>query len=460
MGYRLGVSKHSRRRPALTNLASLEVPRRVLLSTGLISFFLLRALQFLIAGRYPATYPDSGTYRVETDGWLDFSLISAQSRPTVITAFFALLPTDPARVFSQWMLSTAAWLLLIAGVTLLFTKLWVAFIALVATWTIGLSFFALQWDSTILSESLSITTLVFSLGFLFWWWRTRKSVWAYLAIASLGLAALNRPNLWITLVGALVVIGVTARAFQQRRSQTLTMLGLVLLFLGLSLFQQRLNDANFSGEGGLDRIGWSYASMLSDESPIAPALIPSLIRSGIPACMIPQKPFTSEEGPINIVVGLQNSCPDGVAWVNEEFLIWYAGFLLNNPTIALAALGDLVGPSTQALPYGFNSQVEPPQAMKDLFNLQSPGAAWSLVVVSLTAGVVSLIALRRRSVKPVTIGLIALELSLIASWGMGVLLQVWDIHRTIVTNVVGINLVSLLLIAAVLDEFSSKSEQE
>jgi len=450
------VSKHSRSKAKLKDLPALDVNRRVLLLTGAISFFLIRLLQFLFAGRYPATYPDSGTYRVEGGGWLDFSLVSSQARPSVVTGFFALLPNDSARVFTQWLISTAAWVLVLIGVTLLFTRLWVAFLGALTTWTIGLSFFAIQWDSTILSESLSISALILGIGFLIWWWHTKKSIWAYLAVVALGLAALNRPNLWIVLIGAFLIVAICGRLLGQKRSQTFILLALTVVFLAVGLIQQRVNDSNFSGDSGLDRIGWSYTSMLSDESPVATALIPSLVRSGAPACMIPQKPFTSEDGPINIVNELQNSCPKGVVWVNEKFLIWYLGFLVNKPTVTINALGDLVGPSTQVLPYGLDSKVEPPQALRDLFNLQSLGGAWSLVIVSLTAALISFIAIGRRRLKPATIGFFILEVTLIASWAAGVLLQVWDLHRTIVTNVVGINLVALLLIASVLDNFADK----
>lgn len=456
MGYRLGVSKHSRRRPKVKKLAKLEVGRRVLLLTAGVTFLLLRVLQFLLAGRYPATYPDSDTYRVESGAWFDFSLVFAQARPALVTGFFALLPDDSTRVFVQWIISTTAWLVLLSGVVLLFKKMWVALLAATSTWVIGLSYYAIQWDSTILSESLSISALIFGLGFLIWWWATQTSSWAYLAIIAFGLSALNRPNLWLTLLGIFLIVAIVGKLIGQKRMQTFLMLGLTLLFLIAGLIQQQINDKNFSGEGDLDRIGWTYASMLSDESPIATALIPALVGSGAPACMIPRRPFTSENGPINLVNDLQNSCPKGVTWVNDNFLVWYAGFLVNKPIETLNALGDLVDPSTRVLPYGFDSKIEPPHALRDIFNLQNLGSAWSLLIVSLTAGLISLLALGLRRSNTATLGLLVIEIFLIASWAMGALLQVWDLHRTIVTNVIGVNLVAVLLIAAVLDNFASE----
>jgi hypothetical protein len=456
VGYRLGVSKHSRQRKTNRALAQLGIERRSLLLTAILSFLVLRLLQYLFAGQYPSTYPDSGTYRVEGGQWLDFSLVGSQARPAIVTTFFALLPNDSARVFTQWLIATLAWLVLIGGVTLLLKKLWVSLIATLGVWSIGLSYFALQWDGTILSESLSISTSVLGIGFLIWWWALKKSWLAFASVVALGLAALNRPNLWVTLVGLIAVLLVLAKTVGMSRVAKWSAVGLTVFFLALGLTQQRVNDANFAGEGGLDRIGWSYASMLSDESPLASQLIPSLIGSGIPNCMIPQKPFVSNDGPINIIVNLQNSCPKGVKWVNENFLSWYVGFLLSNPQRTVTALGDLVGPSSQALPYGLDSKIEPPQALKNLFTVQDPGSLWTLLVLSLTAAGVTLLSLKRMKTTFPLIGLVIMELAFIVSWASGVLLQVWDLHRTIVTNVVAFNILALLVIAAAIDSFSEK----
>jgi hypothetical protein len=172
--------------------------------------------------------------------------------------------------------------------------------------------------------------------------------------------------------------------------------------------------------------------------------------------MIPQKPFVSNDGPINIIVNLQNSCPKGVKWVNENFLSWYVGFLLSNPQRTVTALGDLVGPSSQALPYGLDSKIEPPQALKNLFTVQDPGSLWTLLVLSLTAAGVTLLSLKRMKTTFPLIGLVIMELAFIVSWASGVLLQVWDLHRTIVTNVVAFNILALLVIAAAIDSFSEK----
>jgi len=456
VGYRLGVSKHSRKRATSVFLGQLEIYRRVILFISTITFFVLRLLQFLFAGQYPATYPDSGTYRVEGGAWLDFSLVDAQARPTIVTAFFALLPDDSTRVLVQWLISTFAWLVLLSGTALIFQKLWVTFFAALGVWSVGLSFYVLQWDSTILSESLSITTSVLGIGLLVWWWATKKSWIAILAIVAFGLTALNRPNLWVVLAGLLIILLLLAKNVGLSGLVKWLAVGLTGVFLIAGLAQQRINDANFAGDDGLDRIGWSYASMLSDESPLASQLIPSLIGSGIPNCMIPQKPFVSEDGPINIVIGLQNSCPKGVRWVNENFLFWYIGFLASDPQRTLTALGDLVGPSSQALPYGFDSKIEPPQALKNLFTIQDPGSLWTLLVVSLTAAGVSLLASRRIRQTYVLIGLVIMELAFIVSWASGVLLQVWDLHRTIVTNVVALNVLAILVIAAAIDNVINK----
>lgn len=77
-------------------------------------------------------------------------------------------------------------------------------------------------------------------------------------------------------------------------------------------------------------------------------------------------------------------------------------------------------------------------------------------MVSLTAAGVSLLASRRIRQTYVLIGLVIMELAFIVSWASGVLLQVWDLHRTIVTNVVALNVLAILVIAAAIDNVINK----
>jgi hypothetical protein len=299
----------------------------------LAAFAVVRLLE--VATGSPTLYPDSVGYRVRGH-FLDFSLTSLGGRsvrPWGVTAWMALWPSDEAIVLAQTALAVLVWsalaLTVATGVRRPAARRLVVTVLLVLACTAQVA----SWDLAILSESVSISTGILTLAAAVRF--ARAPGWSR-AVPFL-LAALwftmTRPNVFPVLLMwavALLVVGLIRR-------QVLVGAVVAGLLVAISAYGYAYNlraDPAWeaSTQFGVSRTVVAYAYPISQNGPVAEAVIAALRRSDAPSCMIPATPRTvSDHGTTRWVQNTVRSCPGMQAWANAHWNHWWTSWLLNHP---------------------------------------------------------------------------------------------------------------------------------
>jgi hypothetical protein len=167
---------------------------------ALLAYAVVRATG--IMGRPAGRFPDS-------EGWLSLTWWGENTRLWPVPALFTIAGSDGARIATQFVLGTAAWVFL--ALTLAATSRFPRTIGL-ATLAVGLTPQVTRWDLAILSESLSITFTVAAVALTVRLVRGTGGLVPWIVVVSL--VGLTRPThvvVPVVIAAVCVVIAVRSR---------------------------------------------------------------------------------------------------------------------------------------------------------------------------------------------------------------------------------------------------------
>jgi hypothetical protein len=326
-----------------------------------------------VVGLRSYRYVDSIDYET-----LDFT--GGSRRPWVTPLLYHLVGDDPTRVFAQALLGAVCWSLLAAEVALHVTHTWARRLAVLAIALLGASTAVTNWDTTILSESLAISTTALAAAAFLRFGRVRTLAAALAAVAATFLWVFTRQNHLVLLglvVATVVVVLLVARRRTSRWDRPLAALaGGLVVVAALASFSygqnteiREFNLAMVIGQRVItdpERLAWFQDHGM----PLPPAAVPGQLI--FPEPLLDDDEFRT--------------------WVQEDGNRTYARFLLTHPWYALTEpLDDLVADKESWLdeprgddvmlatddPYGSTRQLVPEQLERLLFD---PGNSGTIVV--------------------------------------------------------------------------------
>lgn len=352
----------------------------------------------------PVRYNDSPGYVPGTGGDAagTVSLLGDAVRAWPTVVLYGLAGSDPSRVALQTAIALAAWSLLIWAFLARVRPL-VAAVAGGLLAVLALAPVAYQWNLLILSDSLSISLVLGGVALL----RLgvppgpRATLWTWLGLLALSLAGVSKLPATAILLAALVwCIARWARSgrlhdtISRPREATRANWGAiaaggaaaVLLVVYPVAVNSAIDRAWVEGEpGGTSRnaVNFYFLTATDINSGLSP--IPEASRAGAqglldraqaasdalvaalpddaPECL-GRAPFSGEPGPFDFREVQVRDCPDGVAWVQDRFVIWYATFLVTHPDYVADVLAYRLPVSLTAAPYtGYVSLVPPALAL-------------------------------------------------------------------------------------------------
>ena len=199
----------------------------------------------------------------------------------------------------------------------------------------------MQWNMVLMSESVSISFLVAGVaaGLRAIDSQTearspdrRTILWTLLSILMLGLSTLNRP----TYLFALLAVGGLIALALWRRNSSLVSGVLVISLTVLVSFYALLVNANIDKNWGVSRSTTHYLYLTSvggtNKDELTDPLFAYVSQRG-PSCLTSFRASSVDPAtdPWQMRRILNEGCPDGVAWLNENFTKVYAQFLISHP---------------------------------------------------------------------------------------------------------------------------------
>jgi hypothetical protein len=420
-----------------------------LLGFALLSFFLLRLAKLALGGgAQPIVTPDSGTYRPADAGWLDFSAVLEAKRPFVMTFTYALIPNDQLRVVSQSLFFTFCWMSLLIAIYFALNKPWVRNLGLLSFWLLGFSSLTSQWESLVLSESLTISLLAASIAAVLVWLTNRKQKYLVISIILLIIAALIRPQLFVVVALSTLIWWVFGNRLISVTKNYISAGVLLTVGLLLAISQQVLNDARFSSDNLVNRTTWIYTNSLLPGSPFAERLRVALPESA-PACIKPDGPLGDTAGQF-LIDEYRADCPEGLAWIKSEFQSFYFSFLLEDPITTARDTSRLLWDSAAMYVYGVGGEIGPSEGFTSLFALDQSRTFVLGALITVVTVLVSWPYLRKRPRESIVFSWVLVG-AFTLSWIAALLLQIADLHRTSVTSIVPINIFLLASFLFALD---------
>jgi hypothetical protein len=334
-------------------------------------FLVLRLLEVVVSR--PTTYPDTPTYR-RKGAWLDFSLTSLGGhsvRPWGVTAWMALWPNDKAMIVAQALLSFVAWAALALAVAGLLRTAVVTRIVVAALLLVPCTAQVAGWDLVILGESVSISTAVLALAALLRLVRSPSWRTAALFLAAALWFTMTRPNVFVVLLLWAVAFAVVAL---HRRQVVLwgSITAVLLAFAGYSYLYNIRSDAAWTERLGYARTTVAFAYPVSQNGPVADAILKDLRTSDAPRCMIPDTPRTvSDHGTTRWVKATVKACPGMDAWATKHWNNWYGSWLLHHPGLTLKVVRVEL-PNSLSPPVWSGVTAPVPDSVSSLFFGSSP----------------------------------------------------------------------------------------
>jgi len=280
--------------------------------------------------------------------------------------------------------------------------------ALIASLALLLNRNSIQWLSIVHSEAVTaVLTIVTIAAVLLFLLPDGKPWLAVLAVSAAGLSVVNRPTqLPLFLVAAILVAVESGR--RQRIRQTVSILilaGVALIYaVGVNAAissHWAASESNFTAASGVERTSVGYffltATGIGDaRDSRSDRLYEALVNDpSVPPCVTEARPVWEECVHCSIP-RFADSCPIGVAWVNDDFQAWYARFLLQDPTYSLSLAADALWQSAQQeVRYADPWSPVPPLVEKVFTGVRFPVTIGTLGPAALIGAVVALARLRR-----------------------------------------------------------------
>jgi hypothetical protein len=343
---------------------------------ALVAWFL--ALRALAVRTTPIAWVDSPEYR-------HLAFVGGR-RPFTVPLLFWLVPSDKGRVIEQAVISAGAWIVLalVVGATLVDRRVRLAAIATILA--LGLTTQVTSWDSTILSDSITISLTVLLIAA---WIAVRRTP-SYATVAAVLAATLlwtfaRELHFYITAIVAVVVVEVVVIRGSSNVWRLLAA-GLVVI-AALGLAESRANDEtstqNLAGVIGVRILPDHDARQW-------------FVAAGMPPLL------GLEEGKEHSAADVQHE-PGFNEWASSKGWFTLARYLVEHPAAALSGpFGDLLEerPTTfeprvdrpvllsPADAYGRARVVLPPAVEDVLFDPGGTGALLALAALAFVGTVV------------------------------------------------------------------------
>ncbi len=308
--------------------------------TALFVFIVFAALVAFLSGGY-TTFPDSASY-LNVDGSWGFSLLGNSYRPWPIVAIYG--PGVRVGVITQYLFFTVSvcFLLLAVNASSKSAIRW-RLLPLILISAAVLSPYFMQWNSAVLSESLTHSLVMTSFAALVCYQVQQKPGWAYFAILSSGLALVIKPYLVFFPLAIAIAGLISTREKHLRRGVVARLVVLVILvsFYGVYV-QSNTNDYWATRESGLNRSGLSFVYLTGTNSG---STLPDQLYQGLQADQSVPKCITSVrsdfvESPFFFQDNLAEACPEDIRWINKHFQTWYFSFVFQNPRYMIQLIDE------------------------------------------------------------------------------------------------------------------------
>lgn len=439
-------------------------------------------------------FNDSPDY-VPGAGPVDIGVISLtggaiRAWPTVV--MFGLVGGDHARIVLQAVLFLAAWTLLLWAFLAHVRPLRALLVGGVLV-VFALSPVVFQWNLAILSESLTISLLVAGLGLvrLGLGSGTGAAVWSWLAFIAIALASVNKFPLVVLLVAViimraglkiranrsqpagsrarsvkwLVVSGIAAlalmtypvlvnsaidNAWAEQRAAQVTRNAVHYYFLTATVTSLDSAQSQLPGSS----IAASRALLARDQA--AGDQLFAALPDDAPACLKSNRATLSDTvDPFQYASAQGSACPEGIVWIDDHFLPWYATFVVTHPRYVADVMTYRMPLSLATSTYAEFISIVPP-ALTLLFTDASltgvtsfPLAIW--IVVGLIALAVLIVRFISGERDEVAIMLATVFVGCAVAWVLTLLMMNAEVYRIAVVSVAPLIATSILLVGHAAD---------
>jgi len=338
--------------------------------TGLIVLYAIGFLWFgilvcWVSGDY-TLFPDSPAYEVSQGFPISFVGDSLRAWPTPL--LFSLSDSFRIQTLFQAVAYGASWTAVI-WVFLRHMNWRPASLTALALVALALTPLYLQWTMTILSEATTLSLVLFGFAAAQAFIQRVEvesghvSLTFVLGAASLsafGLAAVSR----LTLVILLVPIGLALSIIAWRRRQRALasiLVSLLIVLVGYTVWVNARIDEHWGVSRTATYYGYLTASETRLQSVLADPLFEHMTERG-PECLAQLR--ASAEGikapdPYQLRGNLAAECPAGVEWLEENFQVEYAKYVITHPSYASRYLLTYLPQVTDAGGYGGITSVLP-----------------------------------------------------------------------------------------------------
>jgi hypothetical protein len=331
-------------------------------ATAFIALSYLIQFAFNPAGAFQGDSAQYGAVQPRDWDLLSFTGESLRNWPTVL--LYLLFASDVAKVFSQFMISFLAAIIMLRQIHSQFIGktrilLIVLFSSLITTPQI------INWNSVLLSESLLLSvTILFVVSLRAFIISSEKSTFWPLLITSYLWCILKTTNVLLLifiLVSLVLFAGIRLMPLRIHQ-RSLIRLGASVLLGGLFVVTW-LNHPNQEFNRDINYRTYTAIAVLTDVNPRADILHAELSKVDELKCLEIGNPKSYEF----YASKLGGECQESKLWISENFYQWYAKFLLSHPQepIQLAAAGFIAGNSPVSL-YAPNLSILP-KPIQDLF---------------------------------------------------------------------------------------------
>jgi len=313
----------------------------------------MRLVQLAMLGN-PVVTADTPMYRRPGQPWLDFgtsSLTGHSLRPWPITVLYAIAPNDTWRVIVQFLIATCCWSFCIWQ----FGRLTSHRIASLGLGLMVAGFAGASgvsgFDAALLSESFTMSMVALFVGGLLSVGSGRgrlPTMTVTFGVASL--LGVLRPVL-IPLVVVAVLLACLARPAGRRKTGRALVPALVLAMLGIGTISYAWSYnievdrtwGDWMSVPGLNGRTLTQYYLAAYTTPSGPEVVDAMVAAGAPPCIRQNPAPAPDDPPIDRVRVDRLACPEGQAWLSEQYVSTLARHLSRHPTAALTYFRDALG---------------------------------------------------------------------------------------------------------------------